>query len=317
MRTLEFWLARLLAGFLLCIGCWAPAQAQVPVPELTAQVMDFTGTLNDTQLAALREKLANFERTGGTQIVVLMVDTTYPEDIAAYANRVASTWKVGRKDVGDGLVLVVAKSDRRLRIEVARALEGAVTDLGSRQVIDTVITPRFKAGDFAGGLDAGLDAIFRLVRNEALPTPMGEVKARVPLTVLDLVKVFGIGFAIFAFVGSHIAGRKMGVLIGLFLSIPGIFAFWLGWFVGEPLEGATTYYVMVSSGTAMLFGMIYEMLTSPNSASRRGVAGGSSTSSSGNVFSNWSSDSGISSSSGGYSSGGGGSYGGGGSSGSW
>ena len=111
------------------------------MPALTARVIDQTGTLNDAQRAALEAKLAAFEQTAGAQIVVLMVPTTQPEDIAAYAFRVADTWKIGRREVGDGLLLVVAKNDRQLRIEVAKALEGAVPDLAARQIIDRAITP--------------------------------------------------------------------------------------------------------------------------------------------------------------------------------
>jgi uncharacterized protein len=102
--------------------------------------------------------------------VVLMVPTTAPEDIASYANRVGNTWKIGRKDVGDGVLLVVAKDDRKLRIEVAKALEGAIPDLAAKQIIDEALTPHFKAGDYAGGLDAAVDQLAARIKGEPLPS---------------------------------------------------------------------------------------------------------------------------------------------------
>src|SRR6187401_1611672 len=140
----------LLLTLLACV--LAAAQGVLPVPELTARVVDQTGTLDAIQRQGLEEKLAAFEQQKGTQIVVLLVPTTQPEDISSYANRVANAWKIGRKDVGDGIVVIVAKDDRRVRIEVAKTLEGAVPDLAAKQVIDEAITPRFRQGDFAGGL---------------------------------------------------------------------------------------------------------------------------------------------------------------------
>ena len=160
----------LIALFLIAIGT-PPAQAQgvLPVPELTARVMDQTGTLGAEQRQALEQKLADFERAKGTQIVVLMVPTTAPEDIAAYANRVGNTWKIGRKDVGDGLLVVIAKGDRSMRIEVAKALEGAVPDIAAAQILDQQMKPAFRQGDFAGGIGAALDQLIARVSGEPLP----------------------------------------------------------------------------------------------------------------------------------------------------
>jgi uncharacterized protein len=122
------------------------AQDVLPVPALTARVVDQTGTLDPIQRKGLEDKLAAFEQKKGTQIVVLLVATTQPEDIASYANRVANDWKIGRKEVGDGIVVIVAKDDRKVRIEVAKTLEGAVPDLAAKQIIDDAITPRFPPG---------------------------------------------------------------------------------------------------------------------------------------------------------------------------
>ena len=141
------------------------------VPALSSHVIDQTSTLDPAQRQALDERLAAFEQEKGTQLVVLIVATTAPEDIASYANRVGNTWKIGRKDVGDGLLLIVAKNDRKLRIEVAKALEGAIPDLAAKRVIDQAITPHFKQGDYAGGVQAGVEQLMQLVNQEGLPTP--------------------------------------------------------------------------------------------------------------------------------------------------
>lgn len=161
-----------LAWLALC-SALLPAHAQdvLPVPELTARVVDQSATLDPGARQVLEAQLAALERDTGTQVAVLMVPTTAPEDIFSYANRVANTWKIGRRDVGDGVLIVVAKDDRRVRIEVAKTLEGAIPDLRARQIIDEAITPAFRRGDFAGGLGAAVDRIGALVRGEALPPP--------------------------------------------------------------------------------------------------------------------------------------------------
>jgi uncharacterized protein len=167
-RGTRLMLALLLAAW-LPLAAWA--QSVQPVPALTAHVMDSTGTLDAAQRSALEAKLTAFEQSRGAQVVVLIVPTTQPEDIAAYAQRVGDTWKIGRKSIGDGLLLVVAKNDRKVRIETTKALEGAIPDLAARQVIDTAITPRFKQGDYAGGLDAAADQLIALISGENLPQP--------------------------------------------------------------------------------------------------------------------------------------------------
>jgi len=165
------WLAVLFFGF---FALAALAQSLVAVPALTSHVVDTTGTLSSTQQQALEEKLVAFERGSGAQVVILMVPTTQPEDIASYANRVGNTWKIGRKGVGDGLLLLVAKNDRKVRIEVAKSLEGAVPDLAASQIIDEAITPHFRQGDFAGGLEAAVDQIMPRITGEALPAPVSQ-----------------------------------------------------------------------------------------------------------------------------------------------
>ncbi|MFV0681463.1 TPM domain-containing protein [Ottowia sp.] len=158
----------------------AAAQSVLPVPALTGQVIDQTGTLDTAQIAQLEATLATLERDKGAQLVVLMVPTTVPEDIASYANRVGNAWKIGRDGVGDGVILLVALKDRRVRIEVAKTLEGAIPDIAARHIIDEAIKPRFRAGDFAGGITAAVDQLNARIRGEALP-PLWPSKHRQPV----------------------------------------------------------------------------------------------------------------------------------------
>ena len=141
LRQLALLLLLLLANFAL------RAQDVLPVPPLSGRVIDQTGTLTASQADGLTKKLAAFEAESGPQIVILMVPTTLPEDIAAYAQRIGDAWKIGRRDVGDGLLIVVAKNDRRVNIQTAKALEGAVPDLATRQIIDSAIRPAFRADE--------------------------------------------------------------------------------------------------------------------------------------------------------------------------
>jgi uncharacterized protein len=147
------------------------SQALQPVPALEARVTDLTGTLTAAEQTALEQKLAEFEARKGAQIAVLLVPTTRPEDIAQYSIRVVDAWQLGRSAPDDGALLLVAKEDRELRIEVGRGLEGALTDLVSSRIINDVITPQFRRGDFAGGVAAGVDQMIRVIDGEPLPEP--------------------------------------------------------------------------------------------------------------------------------------------------
>lgn len=205
-----------LFGFWLALLGVLPAQAQdvLAVPALSARVIDQTATLTDPQKAALDAKLAAFEAQAGPQIVLLLVPATAPEDIAAYAQRVADTWKIGRRQVGDGLLLVVAKNDRTVRIEVAKALEGAVPDLAARQIIDRAITPAFRAGDYAGGLSAAVDALMARIKGEGLPLP----EERAPQGPQDgswqeMLMFFFIAVPVLGGILSKVLGRKLGTLV--------------------------------------------------------------------------------------------------------
>ncbi len=297
--ALRVWRGALLL-WALGAGCWWPAWAQavLPVPALTARVIDQTGTLDATQRQALEDRLAAFEAQSGPQIVVLMVPTTAPEDIAAYAFRVADTWKIGRRSVGDGLLLVVAKGDRRARIEVARALEGAVPDLAARQIIDRALVPAFRAGDYAGGLSRAVDALIARLSGEALPAPP---QAPSPTTVSpapadgdglpDWVVVAGALLPVVVTVARWVLG--VGLAAALLGSVGAVAGWWaFGWW-GALLTG-------LGMGMVTLLG-VAGLLQVVLSSSGGGGGGGGGGRGGG----------------GGFSSGGGGSFGGGGASGSW
>lgn len=211
-------LAAILLSLLALLAWWLPASAQnlLPVPALTARVIDQTGTLDDIQRQGLEEKLAGLERDKGTQVVFLVVPTTQPEDIASYANRVANDWKIGRKAVGDGVLLVVAKNDRKIRIEVAKTLEGAIPDLAASQIIDEAVRPRFRADDYAGGLHAAADQLIARIKGEALPpvkqAPVREA-ARDGFNFMDLAIFLFFAVPIAGAVLRGIFGRKLGSLV--------------------------------------------------------------------------------------------------------
>lgn len=313
LRPLHRWCMGLVLGATALLA-WA--QSPLEVPALSARVMDQTSTLTEAQRLALDNKLAAFETAAGSQLVVLIVPTTAPEDIASYANRIGNAWKIGRKDVGDGLLLVVAKNDRKLRIEVAKALEGAVPDVAAKHVIDEVITPRFKQGDFAGGIDAGIERLMQLVRKEGLPTPETTPEPPEPAWsdgVWGLGIFFGLMTTLMVMVAGP-AGLLLGVLVTTFAVPPAA----LAWF----LTHSTPVMVIFAIFGAM--GAFKWMSTWKTTTGTSAVAGASKPpppkTDSSTDSSWWSSSSSSSSSSDSgswFSSGGGGDFGGGGASGSW
>ena len=147
------------------------AIADVAVPPLKARVTDLTGTLSASEANQLEQKLAAFEAKKGSQIAVLIVPTTQPETIEQYSIRVAEAWKLGRKGIDDGALLVIAKQDRALRIEVGYGLEGVLPDAIAKRIIEETIVPRLRQGNFAGGIDAGIDKIMGVIQGEPLPPP--------------------------------------------------------------------------------------------------------------------------------------------------
>ncbi|MFZ4650926.1 MAG: TPM domain-containing protein [Rubrivivax sp.] len=300
------------AALALWAGSPAAAQDVLPVPVLSARVMDLTGTLNPGQRSALEAKLATFESESGPQIVVLLVATTQPEDIAAYAQRVADSWKIGRREVGDGVLVVVAKGDRRVRIEVAKALEGAIPDLAARQIIDEAMRPAFRAEDYAGGLNRAVDGLMARVRGEALPAPAARA-ARPPQAGVQLEDLL-----MFIFVGVPVVGGVLGRLFGrrfgsvLTSGVAGGLGWWFTHSVLLGLAAGVVTLVVVG-----LFGLGSGLARSSRSRGGPIVFGGGSGGSWGSGGWSGGGGSGGGFGGGGFSSGGGGDFGGGGASGSW
>src|SRR5947209_15615366 len=182
------------ACILALVMCWpVEGAADVAVPPLSGRVVDQTGTLSSGDIASLTQTLKNLEARKGSQIAVLIVPTTAPETIEQYSIRVAEAWKIGRKRIDDGALLVIAKNDRHLRIEVGYGVEGSLTDLTTKRIIDEDITPKFKAGDFAGGVSAGIDRMIAVIDGEKLPVPEPpHWQSQVALSDIDRRNPFGI-----------------------------------------------------------------------------------------------------------------------------
>src|SRR2546426_6420487 len=195
-------------------------RSQVAVPPLTAQVVDQTGTLTTEQNATLERKLREFELRKGAQIAVLMVRSTAPEPIEQYSLRVVEQWKLGRKKVDDGALLIVAKNDRALRIEVGYGLEGVLNDATAKRIVSDIIAPRFREGDFYGGVNAGVDAMMGVIGGEPLPAPKkaatsegGSVGQALPiLLILALVAGGLLRATLGRFLGGAITGGMVGAL---------------------------------------------------------------------------------------------------------
>lgn len=200
--------------FFVAVAAWA----QVAVPPLTARVTDLTGTLTREQQAGLERMLQEFEARKGTQLAVLMVPTTAPESIEQYALRVGEQWKIGRKKVDDGAILVVAKNDRALRIEVGYGLEGVLNDATASRIIREIIVPRFREGDFYGGINAGLDRVMRLIDGEPLPEPARSSPAAeggvMQLLPVLLVVAFVGGALLRAILGRFLGAAATGGVVG-------------------------------------------------------------------------------------------------------
>ncbi|MBB4372880.1 uncharacterized protein GGD63_005692 [Bradyrhizobium sp. cir1] len=299
MTLSVWWRAAILVALLLSLAF--PAVADVAVPQLTGRVVDQTGTLSSGDIATLSQKLRDFETRKGSQIAVLIVPTTQPETIEQFSIRVAEAWKIGRRKIDDGAILIVAKNDRHLRIEVGYGLEGALTDVTSRRIIDEIITPKFRSGDFAGGIADGVERMMRVIDGEPLPVPsptvnFGSLDDLAPLFIVTLFASVGVG--------------------GFFRAMLGRL---LGSFVTGGIIAALTWFILGSFALALalgalgfIIGFVADLFSAitPGTGRSRGGSWSSGSSSGG-----WSSGS-SSGDSGGFS-GGGGSFGGGGASGSW
>lgn len=298
---------RVLAAWALaCLALLAPAaQAQnlVPVPPLSGRVVDQTNTLSAAQAQAITTKLAAIENKRGSQVVVLIVPTTAPEDIESFTQRVGDAWKLGRRDVGDGLLIVLAKNDRAVRIAPAKALEGAVPDVAAGRIISQQMLPAFRNGDFAGGLNAAIDKIEQRIAGEGLaePAPRDERRAAsrgaAGFDWQDLAIFLFVGVPIVGAVLSGIFGRKLGALL------TGGAVGGIGWWLTTSL--------LVAGGAAVIaLFLVGVMGIGAGRVGRGGRSGPVIWGGGGGGF-------GGGGGGGGFSSGGGGDFGGGGASGNW
>jgi uncharacterized protein len=201
-------------AFLLALLLCGAAQAEVAVPPLTQRVTDLTGTLDAQQIRTLESRLAGFEKDKGAQLAVLIVPTTQPETMEQFGIRVADMWKLGRKGVDDGALLLIAKDDHALRIEVGYGLEGVLNDATANRIIDEVIVPRFKRGDFYAGIESGLAAMMQVVSGEPLPPPRraaasGKYDVE-SLLFIAFALVVGVGGMLRALLGRFPAALLMG-----------------------------------------------------------------------------------------------------------
>ncbi|MBL8020997.1 MAG: YgcG family protein [Leptospirales bacterium] len=282
------------------------AQELAEIPDLRRRVTDTTGTLSSQDIASIEAKLAGLEKTKGSQIAVLVVPTVKPESIEQYGIRVAEKWKVGRAKVDDGAILIIAKQDRKLRIEVGYGLEGALSDAVTKRIIDRQIVPFFKKQDYAGGISAGVDAMISVVNGEPLPEPKGEATSghsssfsRGPLSGRG-APGFVVLLVITVIIGSVLTSWLSKITAGISAGAIGGFVGWL--FMGLTLGAVLGVVGMLAT---------WFFASRGGSGGSSGWSGGSSDWSSG---SSWGSSDSSSSSDW---SGGGGDFGGGGSSGSW
>ena len=306
--------ALLVAAWFWAVAGGVPAQAWeagtdglLPIPALTARVTDLTQTLSAAETQGLEAKLANWETRTGNQLAVLLVPTTQPEPIEAYSLRVAEKWKIGRKGQDNGALFLIAKNDRKMRIEVGYGLEGVLPDVIANRIIRENVAPAFREGKFATGINEGVDRIIATVGGDkssvsSSPSPVNDIARKVRSTGIDFETILVILFFVIPVVGgilrrmfgrvggSLVGGASIGVLVGLI--------------VGSILFGIV--------GAIIAFVVMAAMGMGGGTAHR----GGGWTSTGGGWGGGGLSGGGFGGSSGGFS-GGGGSFGGGGSSGSW
>jgi uncharacterized protein len=278
------WLAALWCLALPAVGWGADV---VALPTLAARVTDLTATLTAEQLAALEAATAAIEKEKGAQVAILLLPTTQPESIEQFGIRLAEAWRIGRKDVNDGVIVIVAKNDRKMRIEVAYGLEGAIPDALAKRIVDETMAPRFKQGDFAGGLRGAADDLAKLIGGEALPAPVAESAPQQGPGEESMVLLF-ITVAM-----SAVLRAMLGVTGSL---VAAAVAGWLAWAVF-----ASWLAVAIAAVAAFVFSFARDG-SGWHTGGRGGGLGGGGFSSSGG---------------GGGFSGGGGSFGGGGASGDW
>ena len=241
----------LLISAAFCLASWA--SAELPIPELSSRVTDQTRTLTAEQQANIEQRLAAFEARKGSQIALLMVASTAPEAIDQYALRVVEQWKLGRKNVDDGALLIVAKNDHQLRIEVGYGLEGVLNDATCKRIIDEVIVPRFAQQDFIGGLEAGLDKMMRVVDGEPPPAPAdltrGQPESALQKVLPELIVVTVIiGLFLRVFMGLLWASLFTGMVVA-------VLAWWLlGTLAASAMAGLFAIVVNLGVGSGLIRG---------------------------------------------------------------
>lgn len=282
LRRIMFVNVRYTLGLLLLLlvsSVWA----DVAIPDLSRRVTDLTTTLTAEQITALEIKLADFEAKKGSQLAVLILPTTQPEAIEAFGIRVADTWKIGRKNVDDGAILIVAKDDRKLRLEVGRGLEGVIPDAIAKRVLAETIKPHFKTDDYAGGIDAGVTQIIALIDGEPLPPASETIESSDGFDTFLIILFFCC--IVLDLLFSSLFGNGLGTVLAS-LSIGGVSA-------------AVASFLVLDIWIAVIIGVVMFIVLKIFYSSGGSIGGGSWGSSS----SSWS--------------GGGGSFGGGGASDSW
>ena len=281
-------LIRLFGILALAFASLAGAADAVPVPPLNARITDLTGTLDAAQLASLEAELRAFEQRKGSQIAVLMLPSTQPDTIEQYSMRVAERWKIGRAKVDDGVILIIAKKDQRLRIEVGYGLEGAIPDVVAKRVIREVIAPHFLANDFYAGIREGTRTLMKLIEGEKLPAP-----ARAQAPNVDDYQSLLVVLLVVAIVAGGVLKAVFGRLLGS--AATGLAAGFIAWALAGALgaavvAGIVAFFIALLGGGRGIF---------PGGLGGGGVGGGSGGFGSGGFG------------------GGGGGFGGGGASGSW
>jgi len=287
-------IGQLFLAFLLLCGFLVGASAQIIVPPVPGRVIDQTGTLTTSEINTLSQTLAQFDAKKGTQFAVLIVKSTAPESIEQTALRVAEQWKLGRKKIDDGAILLIAKNDRAVRIEVGYGLEGALNDATSKRIIEQFITPEFRNGNYFAGINAGIQQMIRIADGEPLP-PVAAANDGAPSDSLRFAPVLfmlalAVGMVMRSFMGHALASVVTG--------------------------GAVTVLAWVIAGSlffAVIAGVFAFILTLLGGLKGGGGAGGWSSHSGGGFGGGYSGGGSI----GGGFSGGGGSFGGGGASGKW
>lgn len=237
----------LLLALCLLFGLCRVIPAETPVPPLQARVTDLTGTLRPADREALEQRLAAIEARKGSQLVVLIIPSTQPETIEQYGIRVADRWKIGRGGIDDGVLILVASNDRTVRIEVGRGLEGAIPDAIAKRIIAETLVPRFRQGDFYGGLSAAIERLGAIMEGEALPAPealpdsAGTPGAAAPISLLATI---ALGIALHGALGAIgaglLAGTLAAVVFGTLMGLAALEAAFIGFFVFLVVVGAVS-----------------------------------------------------------------------------